>query len=146
MCHYSLSQFLYLAVLLFPYIILCILEILQYCISEKIYLNILFKVWFSTKIFKIKPKGIEWTEIDFWFCTDWKRLLYNSHFTLLRYHNLHSCLCLFSFPCASFQNEETAFLFLMGVLGLSNDKMLYILTANYSSLTPRNHFVPVALC
>lgn len=83
---------------LLPNVVLCILRNHQCCISEKKYLNIMFKM--SSNILKIKPKGIEWREIEFWFCTDGKLLLYNSHFPLLRYHNLHLCLPLFSFPMA----------------------------------------------
>lgn len=122
----------------FPMLYCAFWEFFSTAYLKKIYLNIVFKMWFSSKILKIKPKGIEWTEIEFWFCADWKLLLYNSHFPLLRYHNLHFCLPLFSFPSASFQKEETTLLFLMGVLGLSNDKTLYISTENYSSLTRKN--------
>ena len=140
MCHYFLRKFLYLSFSAF--ISQCYTvhfgnsSVLH--IWKKICLNIVLKMWFSMKIFKIKPKGTEWTEIEFWFCADWKLLLYNSHFSLLRYHNLYFCLPLFSYPSASFQKEEATFLFLMGVLGLSNDKTLYISTKNHSFLTWNN--------
>lgn len=48
---------------------------------------------------------------------------------------IYICLPLFSFSSASFQKAETTFLFLMDVLGLSNDKSLRISTENYSSLS-----------